>query len=172
MQDTVYVLSAIFMGLFIAVFAFVFFSSRKSAEYGPIQKKGARIRKYYFLGLVLLFLIVTGFTVRDLPFERPQNADEIDAVVDVVGKQFMFEVSQTEFKVGQTVQFNVTSQDVNHGFGLYAPNMRMIAQTQAMPGYTNSVYVTFDKPGTYKILCMEYCGLGHHVMISEITVTE
>jgi cytochrome c oxidase subunit 2 len=48
--------------------------------------------------------------------------------------------------------------------------MNMLAQVQAMPGYTNSVHYTFDKPGKYKILCMEYCGVAHHSMIANLTV--
>jgi len=45
-----------------------------------------------------------------------------------------------------------------------------VAQTQAMPGYTNVLRHTFKDPGNYKILCLEYCGLVHHGMMSELTV--
>ena len=68
--------------------------------------------------------------------------------------------------------FNVTSGDVNHGLGVYDPSMRMVGQAQAMPGYVNRLAVTLDRPGTYKLLCMEYCGLVHHAMVSELTVGE
>jgi cytochrome c oxidase subunit 2 len=47
-----------------------------------------------------------------------------------------------------------------------------VAQTQSMPGYTNVLRHTFDEPGTYKILCLEYCGLGHHEMSAEINVVK
>jgi cytochrome c oxidase subunit 2 len=39
-----------------------------------------------------------------------------------------------------------------------------------MPGYVNKVYYTFSKAGAYKIVCLEYCGLGHHVMATDLTV--
>ena len=81
-------------------------------------------------------------------------------------------MSESQAKVGENVVFNVTAIDVTHGLGIYDPDMRLITQTQAMPGYTNSLAVTFDAPGTYKLLCMEYCGLAHHGMVSEFTVTE
>ncbi|PXV76312.1 hypothetical protein [Nitrosomonas eutropha] len=73
-------------------------------------------------------------------------------------------------KSGQPVEFQVSAADVNHGFGIYDENLVLIAQTQAMPGYTNKLIHTFDKPGKFKILCLEYCGLAHHVMITELTV--
>ena len=172
MHEAVYQISVFFMILFIVVFAFVTLGSKKSKDYEPIQKKGLRIRKYWFFVLVLILLIVSGFTLRELPYGIPADKTEPDIVVDAVAKQFVFELSEKEFKVGQTVQFNVTSGDVNHGFGLYDPDTKLVAQTQAMPDYTNTIYYTFDTPGTYQILCLEYCGLAHHIMISEITVTE
>ncbi|MCM3117790.1 hypothetical protein M3610_21285 [Neobacillus sp. MER 74] len=72
--------------------------------------------------------------------------------------------------MGEPVQFRVTSKDVTHGFGLYDEKLHLIAQTQAMPDYTNIVSITFKKPGTYKIMCLEYCSTGHHVMIKDIVV--
>ena len=67
--------------------------------------------------------------------------------------------------------FNVRAGDVTHGLGVYDPQMRLIGQTQAMPGYENSLKLTLSEPGTYKLLCMEYCGLAHHAMTSDFTVT-
>ncbi len=66
--------------------------------------------------------------------------------------------------------FNVSAADVTHGLGVYDENLRLLGQTQAMPGYENSLKITFDQPGKYKLMCMEYCGLVHHAMISDFTV--
>jgi cytochrome c oxidase subunit 2 len=68
------------------------------------------------------------------------------------------------------VEFQVTSTDVNHGFAIYAPDGRIEIQTQAMPGVTNKFVHTFAQPGTYKVMCLEYCGVGHAPMTSRITV--
>ncbi len=65
----------------------------------------------------------------------------------------------------------MTSKDVNHGFAIYDQGLRLIAQTQAMPNYVNILRVTFPTPGTYRVLCLEFCGLAHHQMMSEIAVT-
>jgi len=75
-----------------------------------------------------------------------------------------------ELPAGKLVEFAVSARDVNHGFGIYDPQGRLVAQTQAMPGYVNPLRVRFDEPGTYHVLCLEYCGLGHAVMMGEISV--
>lgn len=79
-------------------------------------------------------------------------------------------MSSKEVKAGQPVEFDVTSKDVNHGFGIYDANMKVVTQTQAMPGYTNKLYYTFTKQGKYKILCLEYCGVAHHYMMTDFEV--
>ena len=45
-----------------------------------------------------------------------------------------------------------------------------MAQTQAMPGYMNRLRVTFDQPGTYTVLCLEFCGMSHHRMRGVVEV--
>jgi cytochrome c oxidase subunit 2 len=59
---------------------------------------------------------------------------------------------------------------VNHGFALYDDQLHLLAQIQAMPGFTNKVRHRFTAPGKYKILCMEYCGLAHHGMVADFEV--
>lgn len=152
----------------ISVFLYVVLNAGKKEAYEPIKKRWYRFRNVYFVILVLVLGIATVITLQDLPFAKAQEGN--DEVVDVVAKQFAFELSKNEFKVGEQVAFNVTSADVNHGFGIYDENMILITQTQAMPEYTNTVYYTFDKPGTYTVFCLEYCGIGHHLMKATITV--
>ncbi len=72
---------------------------------------------------------------------------------------------------GRPVEFRVTAGDVNHGMGVYDETLRLLVQVQAMPGFTNRLVYTFAEPGTYRLLCLEYCGLAHHGMIAELKVT-
>lgn len=69
---------------------------------------------------------------------------------------------------GRPVLFEVSTTDVSHGFGVYTPDGSLLGQVQAMPGYTNRVVLTFPSPGRYTVLCLEYCGRGHHAMLSQI----
>jgi cytochrome c oxidase subunit II len=40
-----------------------------------------------------------------------------------------------------------------------------------MPGYHNTLDLTLSTPGTYHVLCFEFCGIGHHLMQSTFKVT-
>jgi cytochrome c oxidase subunit II len=84
----------------------------------------------------------------------------------------MWTLSRSEFPTGVPVEFDVTAGDVNHGFGLYDPQGHLIAQTQAMPGYTNRLIFTLEEPGIYVIRCLELCGAPHFLMDSQITVAD
>ncbi|MFD1361667.1 cytochrome C oxidase subunit II [Lentibacillus salinarum] len=172
-QTVAWVVSLIVMLIMTAVFGVVVLKSTERRDYEPIKKKWYKARSLYGAVLIIVMLAVTIYTLRDLPYNQPvYSAGAGPTVVEVEAMQFGWEISQTEFKVGEPIEFRVTSQDVNHGFGLYDDEMNMVTQTQAMPDYTNDVYITFDEPGTYEILCLEYCGLAHHVMTAEIIVTE
>lgn len=41
-----------------------------------------------------------------------------------------------------------------------------------LPGQVSNLKTTFDKPGTYNVICHEYCGIGHHTMYGQIVVEE
>ncbi|WP_449539440.1 cytochrome C oxidase subunit II [Ferdinandcohnia sp. Marseille-Q9671] len=171
-QTAAWYLSILLMTFIAIIFIFVVLNTNKRIAYEGIQKKWYRFRTAYFIVLLIVLGTVTYFTLQDLPFERPVYGEGEDPIlVNVEAIQFGWNMSQTEFKVGEPIEFHVTSADVNHGFGIYDKDMNLLAQTQAMPGYTNNVFYTFEKPGTYQILCLEYCGLAHHVMIGEIAVT-
>lgn len=103
-------------------------------------------------------------------------------VVHVLAMQFMFLMSEKaidpknpsgeaiELSANELVEFRVTSLDVNHGFAIYNEANRLITQTQAMPGYVNRLRYKFEEPGSYEILCLEYCGMAHQVMRSSFIV--
>jgi len=170
LQQIVWFVSLFFMAVLVIVFAVVFFRSKSRADYGPIQQKAYRLRRYVFMGVLAILVSAAFLTLRHLPYDQPAFASGELVKIQVSASQFVWDMSQTEVKVGQLVEFDVTSQDVNHGFGIYDEQMQVVAQTQAMPGYTNKLYYTFTKPGTYKILCLEYCGAAHHYMAADFEV--
>jgi heme/copper-type cytochrome/quinol oxidase subunit 2 len=80
---------------------------------------------------------------------------------------------QVRIKAGETVKFVAHSIDVNHGFGVLSSSNQMdspLMQMQVVPGFDNVFYYTFNKPGTYTVRCLEYCGWNHPYMVSLITV--
>jgi cytochrome c oxidase subunit 2 len=174
----VFVLSAL---LIIAVFVMVAASDkRRPADYATTS----RFRFLFFASLSVILLTFLAVTLRRLPYAAEASAP--DRVVHAVGKQYEWSLTETvgpsletwtrDFSPTVTVpvrtpiEFRVTTLDVNHGFSLYAPDGHLVTQTQAMPGYVNRLRVTFDQPGTYTVLCLEFCGLSHHRMRGVVEV--
>ena len=73
-----------------------------------------------------------------------------------------------KLKKGVTYTIHLSSADLNHGFSLYPINVNF----QVVPGYDYGLRMTPDKAGEYKIICNEFCGIGHHVMVGKIIVEE
>jgi len=71
---------------------------------------------------------------------------------------------------GQTYRFLISSRDVQHGFSLVMPPHSI--NVQVLPGYVTVLTLTPEKAGEFPLICNEYCGLGHHVMIGRIVVKE
>jgi len=67
---------------------------------------------------------------------------------------------------GAEITFHVTSADVLHGFEVQGTTINMTA----VPGITGAVTYTFAHPGTYNIICNEFCGIEHQAMIGRIIV--
>jgi cytochrome c oxidase subunit 2 len=144
-----------------------------------------RLRKVFFFIAVGGLLVAFAASVTKTPYTEARARS--DRIVYVAARQFDFifslepivsvadlatvpVVKQLELPVGAAVEFRVTSLDVNHNFALYGPQRRLLAQTQAMPGYVNRLRVRLVTPGRYEVLCLEYCGAGHHLMQTELNV--
>lgn len=163
------------VGLLIVASAFVFVlmgSQTKDDDYNGVMRRAYAIRKGFFIVFIVSGIVITALTLRDLPYDAHATVMDDAVKVNVTGHQWYWDIKQTDFVVGQPVIFNVTSADVNHGFGIYDDQLRLLNQTQAMPGYINKLVHVFEQPGKYKILCLEYCGLSHHSMVAELTVTQ
>jgi len=177
----VFVTSAL---IIIAVFAAVAFSTRRpgSLDYGKANR--LRLLALGVLGAILVTFFV--LTLPHLPYAAAAEVQTPDHIVHAVGKQYAWSLTERSgptietwdkdfsptvtVPAGAPVEFRVTTLDVNHGFSLYAPDGHLMAQTQAMPGYVNRLRVTFDQPGTYTVLCLEFCGMSHHRMRGVVEV--
>jgi cytochrome c oxidase subunit II len=173
-QEVVWAVSIVIMGMLAALFAWVAVGAQTAlADYGPVVASAYRARTWLF-GLAVIILIAVNYdTLGKLPYVSSMSAQSSATgtlPVDVVAEQWAWTIKPTAFRVGQTAEFHVTSKDVNHGFALYDPQMHIVAQVQAMPGYTNVLRYTFNEPGVYRVLCLEYCGVAHHQMNADINV--
>jgi cytochrome c oxidase subunit 2 len=102
------------------------------------------------------------------PFDNPGLHEVGDGVYEAVMTAFTFGYNppNMEVPVGSTVHFTVTSSDVVHGFEIPGTNINMMV----VPGEVNHASHTFDKPGEYLVLCNEYCGIAHEMMMTKIIV--
>ncbi len=66
--------------------------------------------------------------------------------------------------VGEKIKFNITSDDVLHGF--YLPSLGV--QRYAIPGTIVTSWTEIPKAGTYYGQCNQICGLNHDAMPIEI----
>jgi cytochrome c oxidase subunit 2 len=169
MQEIAWYLTVIFVGAIGIVFIIVAVRSRQPADYSVVQPLAYRQRARLFWGLVIAGVAIAVVTLRGLPYVRPGDATP-PQVVTAQGFQWYWELGRDSVVAGEPVEFQITSADVNHGFGIYDAEMHLVAQAQAMPGYVNRLRYTFTKPGKYRLLCLEYCGLAHHDMVTELEV--
>lgn len=129
-----------------------------------------RLQGWLFAILLVGFVVGSWATMRHFPIPDQNGALQADVVVNVQGFMWGWTIQDKKIHAGDTVEFQVTSKDVNHDFALYGPDGKIVAQTQAMPGFTNKLLHTFKKAGTYTVQCLEYCGIGHGVMRVTIEV--
>lgn len=71
-------------------------------------------------------------------------------------------------KAGHEYRIWLSSLDALHGFSIVGQGQNI--NLQIAPNHAFGATFTPDKPGTYLIVCNEYCGLGHHAMKGHIVV--
>ena len=162
MQPVVLIVSLFLMGLI----ALLFWRAVAAAA-GPLPDGGVNRRRTQLIwAMVVVGLIVSVASLREWPHAVASDSFE----VTISSGQWWWEIDKEKVPLGRPVTFHATSEDVNHGMGIFDENLTLLFQTQAMPGYVNKITHIFEKPGTYKILCMEFCGVSHHDMAVEFQV--
>ena len=135
-----------------------------------IDPEKAAHREKGWLAIVVAFLVTTLLlTIFLVPYGESAGPDA--QKVEVIGRQFAFQITPATVKVGQQVEFTLTSADTTHGFGVEYPTGGVAFQAQIVPEHTQRVVWTFKEPGKYPVVCLEYCGVGHHIMTDSIEVT-
>jgi len=74
---------------------------------------------------------------------------------------------------GETYRFHLGSYDVQHGFSVRnEDNMSQQISLQILPGYEWVLEMSFDDPGTYQVVCNEFCGTSHRSMHGKFVVRD
>jgi cytochrome c oxidase subunit II len=95
--------------------------------------------------------------------------------IHVVAKQWMWktqhpngvrEIDALHVPVDKPVRLVMTSQDVIHSF--FVPAFRV--KQDVVPGREAEIWFQATKTGVFPLLCAEYCGTDHSIMMGRITV--
>lgn len=182
LHNTVGIITLIGVAAVIFTVIFLFSTSQKEEDKKTIKEKVYGFRRRYFWGLTALLAISFFTSLAFLPYNKSAKADE---TIFVLSFQWGWRMAPGSFAgdlndfvgdntidltANDNIKFIVTSKDVNHSFGIYNDKGELISQVQAMPGYKNELFYKFKDKGVYKVLCMEYCGLAHAMMIATINV--
>ncbi len=79
-----------------------------------------------------------------------------------------------EIECGKYIVFDVVSEDLTYGFGLFRQDGSMVTQMQVNPGSRNDLMWQFHKNGTYHIHSTEYSGPkgGRHMKLENVVVVK
>ncbi len=71
-------------------------------------------------------------------------------------------------EINQSYKMHISSKDVVHGLSIQPVNMNF----QVYPTYDYLLEFKPTEAGEYRVICNEFCGIGHHTMIGRIVVIE
>lgn len=119
---------------------------------------------YTFIGfLTILGLSLHIVTYNTIPWAKIDlNRSEIKADktfnITVRDHKFIMPSEKLIVNVNDKVLFDVRSEDLTYGFGLFRNDNSMLFQMQVIPGHKNDLLWQFNSPGVYTIRSTEYSG--------------
>ncbi len=131
------------------------------------------ISKTLLIVIVVVVIAIAGVAAYFvLTPSAPPVAGTIDVYVGFEGIKegadaklfWIVQPSSATFKVGDRVKIvlhNNNTYPSPHSFAIIGPDGAQIAQISATAGATREVTITLDKPGTYVINCLTFCGAWH-----------
>ena len=136
--------------------------------YKVTKNEGSKeIKPSLFYSLVT-FLVVLGVSLHIITHEtipwKPLDLNRAEIKADktfnitVANHKFILPSEKLIINKNDKVMFNVTSEDLTYGFGLFRQDNTMLFQMQVLPGHNNDILWHFDRPGVYSIRSTEYSG--------------
>ena len=168
-QIAIGVVFAVLVVLLAAAFLIIAVQSGTTVGEERVHQVGYWLRRRWLALLSAIGVLVVGISLFDLPYAGSAAAGR--TTIKVTGGQFFWALQPNRVPAGTRVRFDVSSVDVNHGFGLYDPDGHLIGSVQVMPGYRNHLDLSLRQAGTYRIRCLELCGVSHSTMQTTFTVT-
>jgi cytochrome c oxidase subunit II len=171
----IYILALSALLLFLIMFFMIYFLVRYRQARNPTPSELAGSPLLETIWVVVPTLLVTTMFIYGLTGFRFLRAAPVGSmVVKVHARQWswLFEYANGKKSpdliapLGRNVRCDLFSDDVIHGF--YVPAFRI--QQDAVPGLKTEVWFNATAPGSYYILCSQYCGRKHSAMIAKLIV--
>jgi cytochrome c oxidase subunit II len=159
--------------LAIGALAAVFLSTRRHEQPASLPEHGkmARLENYWGYFVTALLIVFLVLTIIDIPYGKGAPGGPSQRVT-VIGQQFAWNIEPSTIRAHVPVRFSFTSNDVQHGFGIYdGEKLLFQVQVPAKGESAQVTYFTFPHPGTYTINCLEFCGFHHYLMVGTMKVT-
>jgi cytochrome c oxidase subunit 2 len=137
----------------------------------PPPRWTGRLREEAFIwigGIAIPIVILTVIAVVTVTTTTNLRQREPGALkLEVVGRRWFWDVSypgtavrtanEIHVPVGRPIEARLLSDDVIHSF--WVP--QLFGKLDMVPGQPNTLHFEASKPGTYRGLCAEFCGIQH-----------
>ena len=121
-------------------------------------------------GIVFPAIVLVGILILSVNSQVVLTPPETTRTVRVIGHMWWWEVhypdeqivsaNEIYIPVGEPVRIELTSADVIHS--LWVPNLQ--GKMDLLPDQTNATWLQADRPGRFRGICAEYCGVQHAKM--------
>ena len=182
-RDLFWITMAIALVVFFAVEALLIYTSLRFRRRGPVdqpepQQIHGNTRLEILWAVLPAVILVSLFIVSVRSMAELGSAPANARTVQVTGFQFGWEftypdsnvrvINDLRLPVGQPVVLEITSRDVIHSF--WVPDLG--GKIDANPGLVNRMTITPERPGLFRAVCAELCGVGHANMLFDVRVME
>lgn len=151
----------------------------RSAVLEPDDQPLDRTLWIWSAGIIVGLLIIAGgsfWVDRRLAAAQAREALQVEVTAhqwwwriryrDPVTGSWIETANELHLPSGRTARVNLGSADVIHSF--WVPNVA--GKMDVIPGRTNVIDVTPERPGWYRGQCAEFCGLQHAKMAFDVKV--
>jgi len=171
-QTIAYTLYAIVMLLLMAWFGYQITRCGKKSFIKPALF-------YSFVGFLVVvgvsLHLITHATIPWKPIDLNRSEYKADKTFDISVRdhEFILPADTLYINKGDLVLFNVTSDDLTYGFGLFRQDNSMLFQMQVLPGHVNDILWKFERPETLSIRSTEYSGWkGYNMYKKDVVIVK
>jgi cytochrome c oxidase subunit 2 len=161
--------------IYTVYFAIVF----RAPKDGPANSIGVQIHdapvlEFWWTAIPTILVIILSIYSVKIWADLQNTAGDV-LTLEAIGYQFGFQfrypklanpTTELHLPIDTPTTIHVTSRDVIHGFWL--PEFR--EKVDMVPGLVNTIRITPNRLGTYRVVCSEFCGVLHGAMAGVVVV--